>query len=97
MTIAPIPTPDDLDRAPELAALAVLATALQAAVFAVIAEQPGLRGPDHQSSRPIADSHWVATVLVALANELLAVIAAYRDALDREHQDRLRRRNDYPF
>jgi hypothetical protein len=97
MTTVPIPTPDDLDRAPELAALAVLATAAQAAVFAVIAEQPGLRGPDHASSGPLADSHWVASVLVALANDLLAVIPAYRDALDREHHDRLRRRDDYPF
>lgn len=97
MTIVPIPTPDDLDRAPELAALAVLATALQAAVFAVIAEQPGLRGPDHASSGSLADSHWVAAVLVTLANELQVVITAYRDALDREHQGRLRRRDDYPF
>jgi hypothetical protein len=84
MTIAPIPTPDHLDRAPELATLAVLATTLQVAVFAVIAEQPGLRGPDHASSGPLADSHWVATVLVALGNKLLVVISAYRDALDRE-------------
>ncbi|HLT02138.1 MAG TPA: hypothetical protein VK001_08155 [Geminicoccaceae bacterium] len=97
MTRPAIPTPDQLDHAPELAVLAVLDASLQAAVYAVMAEQPGLRGPDHADLGSVPASHWCAERLVNLADRLLRVIDAYRTALAREHKHRLADRDDQPF
>jgi hypothetical protein len=91
MTV-PIPMPPDLDRDPELAVLAVLETCVEAATHAVIAAQPGLRGPD-PGPEPERESHWVALAFVHVADDLLRTIRAYRDALERERP----RDDDYPF
>lgn len=95
MTTTCVPTPPDLDRAPELAVLAVLQVCVEAATHAVVAGQPGLRGSGEPGPDPVGDSHWVALAFVHAGDALQRTIRAYRAALERdrncEHKD------DYPF
>jgi hypothetical protein len=77
-----IPTPDQLDDAPELAVLAVLESALDAATTAVIAMYPELRSGcplDHELPRNPAV--WVAYELTDRAHALRDAIRRYRIAI----------------
>ena len=85
MTELEIPTPQQLDNAPELAVLVALDAVLRAAEFAVIAVHPPMRDADGTAHEDPPDSYWVATVLVTLAGQLHQAIGAYHAATVREH------------
>lgn len=85
MTDLEIPTPHELDRAPELAALVALDAVLRAAEFAVIAMHPPMRSGE-STTEEMPDSYWVASVFVTLAGQLHQAIRAYREARLREHE-----------
>ena len=94
-TLIDIPTPDALDHDPELAVIAALEANLEAARFAVIAAQPGLRNPD-----PVAypdDTHLVAGVLVTLISDLIEALGAYRAVLARQRARAISDSDDTPF
>jgi hypothetical protein len=85
-----VPTPDDLERAPELAILAALDHTLELATAALVCAHPELRDPE----RP----YWLAspTRSLALATSLLRrthglqrALHAYRRALEirRRHEN----------
>jgi hypothetical protein len=76
-----IPTPTDLDRAPELAVIAALDAALKASVFAMISAHPSLRDPDSSVGN---DAYLVASVFLAIANQLGEAISAYHRAIECE-------------
>ncbi len=85
MNSVEIPTPTDLDRAPELAVIAALDAALKASVFAIIAAHPPLRDDDAIVGDDTPDSYWVASVFLTLADQLGEAISAYHRAIEREH------------
>ena len=85
MTEPEIPTPHELDKAPELAVLVALDAVLRAAEFAVIAVHPPMRDPDGTSHEEPPDSYWVASVFVTLAGQLHQAIGAYHATTLREH------------
>ena len=95
MTPVDIPTPNKLDRDPELAVLAVLDAALQAAVFALISVHPHLRG---DNDAPLGDgtseTYWIASVFVISARQLGDALDAYRSATDKQRQIT---NDDFPF
>ena len=78
----PIPPPL-LERSPELAALAILETALAASELALLASHAELyhRGIDGLRR---GSSVLRANSVIIHARRLAAVIAAYRDSLDRD-------------
>lgn len=82
MNSVEIPTPPTLDRAPELAVIAVLDAALKASVFAMISSHPLLRDPDCSVGN---DADLVASVFLSIANQLGEAINAYHRAIEREH------------
>lgn len=88
MTELEIPTPQKLDKAPELAVLVALDAVLRAAEFAVISVHPAMRDPDGKSHEDPSDSYWVASVFVTLAGQLHQAIGAYHAATVREHDRR---------
>lgn len=77
-----IPTPTDLDRAPELAVIAVLDAALKASANAMISAHPPLRDPDCSVGNA---ADLVASVFLSIANQLGEAISAYHRAIEREH------------
>ena len=86
-----IPTPDDLDRAPELAILAALDHTLELATAALVCAQPELCDPE----RPYwlgspTRSLTLAKTLVRRTHALQRAIRAYRRALE------MRRRHENP-
>jgi hypothetical protein len=70
-----IPTPDDLDRAPELAILAALAHTLELAATALVCAHPDLCDPERPS--------WLAarTRSVAIAESLMSRARGLQHAL----------------
>jgi len=76
------PTPDQLDAAPELAVLAVLESALDAAANTLVATHPGLRsGSPLDDELPRDPPVWVAYELTDRAHALRAAIRRYRIAV----------------
>jgi hypothetical protein len=84
-----LPDPDDLDRNPELAVLAVLHVALEAARAALLAVHEELRGPEDPP--PVG---WLTPARAALALTLLCEAASshislYHGALEDERLHQL--------
>jgi hypothetical protein len=94
--MASLPSPDQLQEAPERAALALLDAALAVARAALIAENPDivlLGDPDHGRDPPKTR---------VLAGRLLVRVDKLRDLLDRyvlelDHLRRERLEEDFPF
>jgi hypothetical protein len=71
-------TPDDLDRAPELAILSALEATLELAAIALACAHPELRDPESlASNRPISPSLAVAKTLVRRFRTLQRALRAY--------------------
>ena len=85
MNRIPIPTPNELDHAPQLAILATLDAALLAAHFAVIAAHPQMRDQQFLPEQA-PDSYWIATVLLASLEELHNAVFAYQQLIQQERQ-----------
>ena len=86
MTELKIPTPHDLDHAPELAVLVALDAVLGAAEFAVVAVHPPMRDAGDATHDDVPDSYWVASVFITLAGQLHQAIRAYRETIMRENE-----------
>ena len=89
--------PNDLLRAPQLAALAILDVALMAARAALIAEHPdvGVRDlPAAEPARPLLIS---TALVIERAAELRRLLTRYRRAIDAVHADHDRRQAELPF
>ena len=91
-----LPIPPLLERSPELAALAILETALSASEAALLASHAelyhrGLDGLRRGSSVLHANS------VIIHARRLAAALASYRDALDRDDRREALARNRMPF
>lgn len=97
MTELEIPTPHELDKAPELAVLVALDAVLRAAEFAVIAVHPPMRDPDGNTNEDPPDSYWVASVFVTLAGQLRQAIGAYHATVVREHDRTSSNDDEIPF
>ena len=82
-------TPDDLDRAPQLAVLFALDAALWAARMGLISVHTELREPEDEPD--IDTTTALARTLVLLLGDLGPVLTAYRQALKR------RTRRPLPF
>lgn len=83
----PIPTPDDLDRAPELAILAALDHTLALAAAALACAHPELCDPE----RPYwlgspTRSVTIAKTLVRRTRSLQRALRAYRRAVETRHR-----------
>lgn len=95
MTPVDIPTPNELDRDPELAVLAALDAALQAAVFALVAVHPPLRGDsDALLGDDTPETYWIASVFVISARQLGDALDAYRNAVDKQRRTT---NDEFPF
>jgi hypothetical protein len=97
MVVVALPRPDDLHNAPERAALALLDAALALARAALLAENPDvamLGDPVYGHDPPTCV---LAARLVASADVIHHLLAAYLDALD--DADRVRSCDDFdlPF
>lgn len=79
------PIPPDLDRNPELVAVFILATVIEAATNSVIASQPHFRGGGDEP-RPQTDSYWVASVFMRLTGQMLEATRTYRAMVWCEHK-----------
>ena len=78
-----LPIPPLLERSPELAALAILETALSASEASLLASYAELyNGAFH--AIPRGSSVLRANAVIIHARRLATVIAAYRDSLDRD-------------
>jgi hypothetical protein len=91
-----LPIPPRLEAAPELAPLAILEAALTACEAALLASWAEIyHGALHGSPR--GSSAIRANSIITHARRLSAVIAAYRDALDRDQRraERERRRRSF--
>lgn len=90
-----LPLPPDLERSPELAPLAILDAALTACEAALLASYAeiyhGVGGAPRGSSRLRAGA------VITQARRLGTVLAAYRDAVDRDARREHRRRRSLPF
>jgi hypothetical protein len=89
-----LPRPDDLNTAPERAALALLDAALSVASAAVLAENPDvaiLGDPQYGRDPPVTTL--LAARLATRAEALHELIAAYLDAVDDLERDK----HDMPF
>ena len=76
------PTPDELDAAPELAVLAVLESALDAATNTLVATHSELRsGSPLDEELPPNPAVWVGYELTDRAHALRAAIRRYRVAI----------------
>ena len=69
-------TPDELDEAPELAALALLDAAIDQAVFALIAQHREIVDSNDLVGLPPAA--WVADLLASAAHHLQHLVEQYR-------------------
>ena len=90
------PMPPLLERSPELAALAILETALSASEAALLASYAELyhRGIDGLRR---GSSVLHANSVIIHARRLAAALASYRDALDRDARRQHRARNRVGF
>jgi hypothetical protein len=94
-----MPTPDDLDDAPELAILAALDWTLDLVVRALVCAYPELTDPERpywlcQASRRTT----AAQTLVDQAADMKQAITAYREAVEIQRQDRASEHpHDLPF
>lgn len=78
-----LPIPPLLERAPELAALVILETALSASEAALLASHAELYNGAFDGI-PRGSSVLRANAVIVHARRLATVIAAYRDSLDRD-------------
>jgi len=94
----PVPAPEDLASAPELAALSVLQRALEVARSALLAAYPELHAcPDEITGELPWDAQAdCAVALVSLADDLLVALVRYRRLLAQAHAV-LRAGADIPF
>lgn len=76
-----VPVPPELDVNPELAVLAILEVAIEATVSSVISSQPSLRGDELRAGDDKPDSHWMAEVMLGLAEQLLEAVRGYRSVV----------------
>ena len=90
-----LPIPPRLEAAPELAPLAILEVALTACEAALLASYAEIYHGDLHAPR--GSSAVRASSIITHARRLSAVIAAYRDALDREERRADRERHRRPF
>jgi hypothetical protein len=82
-TLERIPTPDDLDRAPELAILAALEHTLELAARALACAHPELRDPDSPNShRPNPPGLAIANTLARRSRALQRALRTYRRAVE---------------
>ena len=81
-----IPTPGELVKTPELAALTVLDVALEVAIHALVARYPDLEDPDQRDwLMPPPASAPLAAVVVGLADTLRCAVHNYLSTIDSEH------------
>jgi hypothetical protein len=81
MTRTP-PTVPEVQAAPELATLDLLAAAIETATTALVAEHPDLCDLEHAArDGPLPASVFIADAIIRLGNGLFAAIAAYRYAV----------------
>ena len=90
-----LPIPPLLERSPELAALAILETALSASEASLLASYAELYNAF--DGIPRGSSVLRANAVIIHARRLATVIAAYRDSLDRDarRQERHRHRTSF--
>lgn len=90
-----LPAPPALERSPELAPLAILDAALTACEAALLASYAELF--HGVGEHPRCSSLLRAGAVITQARRLGTVLAAYRDAVDRDarREDRLRRRHAF--
>lgn len=88
MTPTPLPTPDDLDHAPELAVLAVLDSALATAQTTLLWTHAELRSGDDACPHPQTAALWVARAMLPMLGVLGQQIERYRQALEYERNRR---------
>ena len=84
----PMPTPDDLAHAPELAILAALESTLDLVVRALVCAHPELADPERpywlrQASRVTA----AAETVVDQSADMKQVLIAYREVIEIRRQD----------
>ena len=91
-----LPIPPRLEAAPELAPLTILEVALTACEAALLASYAEIYHGALEGS-PRGSSAVRASSIITHARRLSAVIAAYRDALDREDRRADRERRRRPF
>jgi hypothetical protein len=73
-----LPTPDEIQRAPELAILAAIEHALDIAIVTLVAAQPELRPTLDGYDAVISDAAVCADTVIVEAQTLVRAIAAYR-------------------
>jgi len=84
----PIPTPDDLVDAPELAILAALDRTLDLVVRALVCAHPELVDPERPYwLRRASPSAAAAETLVDQTADLKQALIAYREAIEIQRQD----------
>jgi hypothetical protein len=74
----PLPTPDEVARAPELAILAAIEHALDLAIVALVAAQPELQPTPDGYDAVVSDAAERADTVIVEARTLLRAIAGYR-------------------
>ena len=79
-----LPIPPLLERAPELAPLAILETALTASEAAILASYAELYNNGALDGIPRGSSVLRANAVIIHARRLATAIAAYHDSLDRD-------------
>lgn len=89
--------PAQVEHEPELAALAVLDSALMAARVALIAELPDAAHLGLHAIGPVSPLLIVATLLVERTHELRSLLARYRRALDDFRAAEDFRQSELPF
>ncbi len=89
--------PNDLLRAPQLAALAILDVALMAARAALIAEHPDVGPRGLHAAEPARPLGIITALVIARTAELRPLLTRYRRALDAVHADHDRRQAELPF
>ena len=91
-----LPVPPLLEHAPELAALAILETALSASEAALLASYAELYN-GALGGIPRGSSVLRANAVIIHSRRLAAVLAAYRDSLDRDARRMERHRHRTSF
>jgi len=77
-TRPPLPTPNEIVRAPELAILAAIEHAIGVAIVALVAAQPELWPSDDGYDAVISDAADLADTVIIEAQTLARAIDAYR-------------------
>lgn len=76
-----LPMPPELDQAPVLGVLAVVAAALDVAVMALLAAHPDLADIDRPGWRPCSAGFAAAHTIIRLADRMRRLIDTYRRAV----------------